>query len=112
MATTTAVAPKTEQAPKEREYTNLEKALNGPAFARDLAHFLGSAEAAAALIAEIFNQARSKPQMHHCTIGSIRLNVAKVASLHLNPALPNIVQFIPRNMKQKDERGNDLKDKG
>lgn len=97
--TTTAVQPKTETAvdKKQREYTNLEKALWRPSFAKDLAHFLGTPEAAAALIAEIFNQARQVPELHNCSVDSIQLNVAKVAALRLNPALPNMVAFIPRN---------------
>ncbi len=99
MATTTDVIP--------REYSELQKALWSKSFARDLARFLGSEEAAAAFIAEIFNQARRIPALHVCTIDSIQLNVARVAALRLNPALPNMVQFIPRNMKQPKVRESD-----
>lgn len=99
MATTTAVQPRPDGLPQKREYTNLEKALS-TGFARDLTRFLGSEEAAAAFIAEIYNQARRVPELHVCTVESIRLNVARIAALRLNLALPNMVHLIPRNMKQ------------
>src|SRR5262245_41643235 len=72
---------------QEHEYTNLELALSR-GFARDLARYWGSEEASAAYITEIYNQARRAPKIHQCTIESIRLNVAKVAAVRLNPALP------------------------
>jgi phage RecT family recombinase len=92
---------------KPREYTNLERALWAKTFALDLARFLGSEEAAAAFIAEIFNQARRIPKLHRCTTESIKLNVARIAALKLNPALPNMVQFIPRDLKQPKARDSD-----
>jgi len=107
MATaTTAVEPRNAQAvTTERTYTNLETALyRSKHFTHDLARFCGTEEAAAALVAEIFNQARHNPELHRCTVDSIRLNVARIAALHLNPALPNMVHFIPRNMQQADKR--------
>jgi len=90
-----------------REYTNLEKALYSKLFMRDLALWLGSEEAAATLAAAVFNQAREVPALHECTIESIRLNVGKVAALHLNPALPNMVSFISRNAK-RTEQGREI----
>lgn len=90
-----------------REYTQLERALYGPRFADDLARFLGSEEAAASLVAEIFNQARRLPDLHQCTMTSIRLNVARIAALRLNPALPNMVHFIPRKMEQPKQNERD-----
>lgn len=109
MATTSLIpTPSTAVAERpERAYTNLEQALWSKTFAKDLAHFLGSPEAAASLIAEIFNQARRIPNLHHCTRSSIQLNVARVASLRLNPALPNMVHFIPREMKQPKANPSD-----
>lgn len=109
MATTTmptAPTPKDVQA-KNEDRTNLQLALS-VGFARDLTRFLGSEEATAAFVAEIYNQARSKPTMHQCTVGSIQLNVAKVAALRLNPSLPNVVQFIPRHAKQKNDKGKEV----
>jgi recombinational DNA repair protein RecT len=91
MATTT---PDVQRPP--RQYTNLEHALWSKAFARDLSAFWGDDRSAAAFIAEIFNQARHVPRLHQCTIDSIQLNVARIAALRLNPALPNMVAFIPR----------------
>lgn len=87
---------------EKHEHTSLERVLLSRRFATDLVHFLGSEEAAAALVTEIFNQARRVPALHHCTMGSIAYGIERIAALKLNPALPNTVHFIPRNMKQPD----------
>jgi len=85
-----------------RPYTNLELVLYSKGYLHQLTDFLGSEDLTASLVAEVFNQARKTPALHRCTPGSIAHGVARVAALRLNPALPNMVYFIPRSLKQDD----------
>jgi phage RecT family recombinase len=104
MATSSqAIETTTDKVLQKREYSTLERVLWSPSYAKDLARFLGSEESAAAFIAEIFNQARKLPELHRCTQLSIAHNVARVAALRLNPALPNMVFFIARRLEQPDK---------
>lgn len=93
MATTTVT---------ERTYTNLERALYAPSFRQALTTLFGRPEQADAFIVEVMNQARQVPGLHRCTIDSIRFHLIRIARLQLDPALPNEVFFIPRDLKQAD----------
>ena len=96
------LAPSNVKPTETRQHTALERAILADWYQETLRRFLGTQEAVDAFTAEVFTQARKAPQLYHCTIESTRFTIARVASLHLNPALPNEVFLIPRNNKQKD----------
>lgn len=96
-----ATRPQTiDQSVQKRETTNLEQAILVDWYQETLQRFLGSPEAVDAFTAEMFTQARKSPKLYMCTVESTRFIIARVASLKLNPAIPNEVSLIPRNMKQ------------
>lgn len=84
------------------EPTLLERAILIDWYQETLKRFLGHQEAVDAFIAEIFNQARRAPKLYSCTVESTRFIIARVASLRLNPAIPNEVALVPRSLKQPD----------
>jgi phage RecT family recombinase len=92
-----------ETAMQKRDYTPLETALL--ASRKSLTTLLGSQEKADALIVEVLNMARKAPDLHRCSPESIQYAVVRIASLHLNPALPNEVTIIPRGGKAEPQYG-------
>jgi phage RecT family recombinase len=99
----TSVMKAQSAAVQERKLTNLETAVYAKSFRYELSKILGSnPDDLDSFTTEVFNQARKVPDLHHCTIETIRFHLLRVAQLRLNPALPNEVFFIPRNNKQPD----------
>ena len=97
-----ATGTTTQKTIDKREPTLLERAILVDWYQETLKRFLGHQEAVDAFISEIFNQARKAPKLYQCTIESTRFTIARVASLRLNPAIPNEVALIPRSLKQPD----------
>lgn len=85
---------------QKRIETLLERALLVDWYQETLQRFLGTPEAVNAFTAEIFSQARKAPKLYVCTLDSTRFILAQVASLKLNPAIPNEVSLIARSLKQ------------
>ena len=83
--------------PTTREHTPLELALLGSR--KSLTTILGSPDKADSLVVEVLNMARKTPGLHTCDLESIQYGVVRMASLKLNPAIPNEVWLIPRKGK-------------
>lgn len=100
----TALA-RTDTAVVPRTLTLFEQGLF---MARDaLVTLLGSPNEAASLMVELENMARKVPDLHKCTPESVCYGAVHMASLGLNPAIPNEVWMIPRDVKytEEDTRG-------
>lgn len=100
-----ATATTPGQTARRREYTNLEQAIGPVSFLDALAKFFPSRKEAEALQAEVLNQARKNPDLHECTIDSVRHGVVQLARWRLSPALPNEVALIPRGKRVQDDGG-------
>jgi recombinational DNA repair protein RecT len=54
---------------------------------------------------EILNQARRVPDLHRCTPESLAFGIMRLASLRLNPAIPNECWLIPRKGQAEPQYG-------
>ena len=97
-----AIAVHTQPLPVPREQTSLGQAVLVDWYHETLVSFLGTTQAADALLAEVFTQAQRVPNLLLCTMDSVRFAIGRIAALRLNPALPNEVFLVPRNSKQAD----------
>jgi recombination protein RecT len=88
MATDTAV----------QRYSPLEETLLS--CRKSLTTVLGTPEHAGQLIVEVLNMARRTPDLARCDPATLTFAVIRIASLRLNPSLPNEVFIIPRRVKR------------
>ena len=92
-----AIAPTPESLPQnlQRGYSPLQVALLE--CRKSLVTLLGSEERAGSLMVEISAQASKTPGLSQCSSESLKYAAIRIASLRLNPAIPNEVWLIPRN---------------
>ena len=80
-----------------QRYTPLEDTLLS--CRKSLSTILGTQEKAGQLVVEVLNMARRTPDLARCEPSSLTFAVIRIASLRLNPSLPNEVFIIPRRTK-------------
>jgi len=83
---------------QRQDATSLQRVTlaEGNTFREQLNAVCGTPERAAALLAEVMNMGRRVPGLHECSMESLAYGVMRMASLNLNPAIPNEVWLIPR----------------
>lgn len=79
-----------------QRYTPLEETLLS--CRKSLTTILGTPEKAGQLVVEVLNMARRTPDLVRCDPVSLTFAVIRIASLRLNPSLPNEVFIIPRRL--------------
>jgi phage RecT family recombinase len=79
-----------------QRYTPLEETLLS--CRKSLTTILGTPEKAGQLVVEVLNMARRTPDLVRCEPASLTFAVIRIASLRLNPSLPNEVFIIPRRL--------------
>jgi phage RecT family recombinase len=81
-----------------QRYTPLEDTLLS--CRKSLTTILGTQEKAGQLVVDVLNMARRTPDLARCEPSSLTFAVIRIASLRLNPSLPNEVFIIPRRLKR------------